>query len=227
MADKKITALTDLGSGNIAAADLLHVIDDPAGTPINKKISVQSFFANIPNNVAINPGASGNVIINSDLADVDFVVSNDDEEAFRVDGANREVVINEGSGATDFRVETNTHGSALQVDASADTVNIGAPMLWNQTGQSLSGAGAVDVTSQVTLYTSTGASEALTLANGTAGQIKTIVHIVDGGSGILTPTTLLGGSTITFAAAGDTVTLYYVNDTYGWSVIGQNGVTIA
>ena len=64
MADKKITALTDLGSGNIASADLLHVIDDPSGTPINKKISVASLFANIPTAVTINPGASSNVLIN-------------------------------------------------------------------------------------------------------------------------------------------------------------------
>ena len=47
MADKKITALTDLGDG-IAAADLFHVVDDPTGTPINKKVSATNFINNLP-----------------------------------------------------------------------------------------------------------------------------------------------------------------------------------
>ena len=53
MADKKITALTDLGDG-LATADLFHVVDDPSGTPINKKISAEDVFNNIPSWLGLN-----------------------------------------------------------------------------------------------------------------------------------------------------------------------------
>ena len=93
------------------------------------------------------------------------------------------------------------------------------------TVQALSGAGAVNITTAVTALTTTGASQALTLANGAAGQFKTIVHTVDGGSAVLTPTTAIGFTTITFTNVGDTVQLFYSST--GWAVIGSKGVTIA
>jgi hypothetical protein len=47
MADKKITQLTDLGDA-LASVDLFHIVDDPTGTPINKKVAAEDVFNNIP-----------------------------------------------------------------------------------------------------------------------------------------------------------------------------------
>ncbi len=47
MADKKITALTNLGDA-LATDDLFHVVDDPSNTPINKKVTAEDVFNNIP-----------------------------------------------------------------------------------------------------------------------------------------------------------------------------------
>ena len=94
--------------------------------------------------------------------------------------------------------------------------------------QSLSGAGAVDVTSFSTAFTSTTTGNALTLANGTVGQIKTIAYVAEAAgadTGVLTPTTRVGYSTITFTNVGDSVTLQYF--TQGWAVIGVRGATVA
>ena len=91
--------------------------------------------------------------------------------------------------------------------------------------QNLSGAGAVNTTAMLTSLTTTGASQALTLADGSVGQVKIIVHTVDGGSAVLTPTTKIGFSTITFTAVGDSV--YMIYTATGWAVVGSKGVTIA
>jgi hypothetical protein len=113
----------------------------------------------------------------------------------------------------------------------AVTGNITGDVTGNITGdvfasnQSLSGAGAVNITDMLTSLTTTGASQALTLANGTVGQIKIIIHTVDGGSAVLTPTTKIGFSTVTFTAVGDSVALIYTAT--GWAIFGTRGATVA
>jgi len=91
--------------------------------------------------------------------------------------------------------------------------------------QSLSGAGAVDITNAFTQLTTTGAAQALTLADGAVGEIKIISHAVDGGSAVLTPTTKIGFTTITFTAVGDSAMLVYTSA--GWDIVSLNGAVAA
>lgn len=81
------------------------------------------------------------------------------------------------------------------------------------TQQNLSGAGAINLTTHTTFWTTT-STDAGTLADGKKGQFKRIVMTVDGGDGTLTPSNLSGGTTITFSAIGDTAELYFNGS--GW-----------
>lgn len=86
------------------------------------------------------------------------------------------------------------------------------------------------------------ASRKVYIANGTPGQMVTIYIASTAGMGTAdtfvisdtgvsgaTATALksTGWTTLTFNAAMDTVTLLYVDDTYGWVLIGQNSVTVS
>ena len=148
MADKKITALTDLSTG-VAGADLLHVIDDPTGTPINKKVSVTNFINNLP--------------------------------------------------------------SFIGFSNSYENITDGIQA-------------AVGITTALTLLESSGAGTDTTLADGTViGQIKIIVHDVDGGSSILAVTDALGFADLDFVDDGDTAVLLWTGTT-GWALLSQQSV---
>jgi len=83
--------------------------------------------------------------------------------------------------------------------------------------QALTGAGACNVTSYLTKFTSSGAAQALTLASGTQiGQRKKVVHVSDGGSGVLTAV-FTGGTTITFTTVGEFADLMWTGSE--WSVL--------
>ena len=90
--------------------------------------------------------------------------------------------------------------------------------------QTISGPGAINLTTLVTEITTTG-TDAYTLADGTVGQLKIISMVADGGNGTVTPTTFANGTTITFDAVNETVTLVY--GATGWVVLALQGATVA
>jgi len=94
--------------------------------------------------------------------------------------------------------------------------------------QALSGAGAADLTNLVTELTTAAGAAAVTLANGTtAGQIKIITMVVDGGgTATVTPATFANGTEIAFADVNDTVMLVWAN-TIGWVIVSNSGAVVS
>ena len=73
---------------------------------------------------------------------------------------------------------------------------------------------AVGITTALTLLASSGTDTATTLADGTViGQIKVIVHDVDGGNSILAVTDALGFADLDFVDDGDTAMLMWTGTT--------------
>lgn len=94
--------------------------------------------------------------------------------------------------------------------------------------QALSGPGAVNVTTLTTAFTSTGTGDALTLADGVAGQLKAIVYVAEtagADTGVLTPANFGNGTTITFNAVGESVLLQFLGT--DWWIVSNNGATVA
>ena len=120
-----------------------------------------------------------------------------------------------------FESITKSATGAISVNASYGATITGGV-------QSLSGAGAVDLTNLVTELTTGAGAAAVTLADGTtSGQIKIITMVVDGGgTATVTPTTFASGTTLAFDAVADTATLVW-NSSIGWILSADRNVTIA
>ena len=92
--------------------------------------------------------------------------------------------------------------------------------------QTTSGAATANATTYETQCTSTGAGNVITLSNGTViGQLKNILHVVDGGSIVITPTTSAQFTTHTIAAVNNFAMFIWTPT--GWRLISSRGVVSA
>lgn len=115
MADKKVTQLTALIAP--ANTDLLLIIDDPAGSPISKKIALEDLFG-------ATTGLTVSAISVTSTGDTTLAANN-----FTIDSTTnitltRGVVINEDGADSDTRIESDNQANMFFVDASADKIGI-------------------------------------------------------------------------------------------------------
>ena len=133
MADKKVTALSDLGD-NIAAGDLFHVVDDPTGTPINKKITSADVFNNIPSFLGLKQASQAITADGSTTTAVDILAAITEINATSAthacamaDGADGQVktIINVSTSGTNNVVITPSNlrgGTTITLNAPGETV---------------------------------------------------------------------------------------------------------
>lgn len=116
MADKKVTQLTALTAP--ANTDLLLIIDDPAGSPVSKKITVEDLFGTTSGLTVttVNVTATGNATLAANNITLD---------ATNNITLTRGTVINEDGADSDTRIESDNNANMVFVDASADKVGIG------------------------------------------------------------------------------------------------------
>ena len=115
MADKKITQLTALTAP--ANTDLLLVVDDPAGSPISKKITIEDLFGK-------TSGLSVTTINLTSTGDTTLAANNFTIDATTNITLTRGTVINEDGADSDTRIESDNQANMFFVDASADAIGI-------------------------------------------------------------------------------------------------------
>jgi len=135
MADKKITALTDLGDA-LASADLFHVVDNPSGTPINKKVAAEDVFNNIPSwlglkqtSQSITADGSTATAVNVTTAVTEIDATSATHSAALADGADGQIktIINVSTAGTNAITitPTNRRGySSITLDKEGETVTL-------------------------------------------------------------------------------------------------------
>jgi hypothetical protein len=112
-----------------------------------------------------------------------------------------------------FQLSATVNGTAINTTGTQSGVHTVTPLIYTE--------------SPVTSLTTTGVAQTAILANGVAGQVKTIACVAVGGSTItVNPDTQTGFATITFTNVADSVTLQYYA-TIGWVIVSIRGAVAA
>lgn len=118
MADSKLTALTALTVP--AQADILYIVDDPGGTPLSRKITLQNLRKHLDSEKAIF-GTGGDAEVYHDGTNFHI-----DPEAA---GATTAFVVNETGADCDLRIEGLNNTSLFALDAGEDSAVFGGAVV--------------------------------------------------------------------------------------------------
>lgn len=127
-------------------------------------------------------------------------------------------------------IESLSIGSSIFVDSISEYtqgngIQFEKPVRYTESQQFLTGlVGAVSISRQTTAIDTTAGVATYTLADGLVGQEKFIYMVIDGGNATVTPSNLLGNTSIGFAAEGDSVLLWF--NGVDWVVKAINGCTL-
>lgn len=193
---------------SVTASAVNHLAVTNAATGNSPSLAATGGDANV--DVVLIPKGSGNIVVGSPAAAATLESNGNFDLVLQTGNATTgTITITDGANG-DITVAPNGTGNLVMGGArgiESSVSNAIVPFVLATASEDIAAGtgGAINVTSFYTSISTDAGGDAFTLADGAViGQLKKIKLIVDGGGdGTLTPTNLSGGTTITFADAGD------------------------